>query len=102
MTVSRTLTVDGQYVSARLTGGTARVILNSPPDLTPVATSAPSTGTGVAQPARAAAARLGLRAFVPETVIKSNISRRTFRRPLVGCGDVSRPAPTRASTCSRS
>jgi len=91
MTVSRTLTVDGQYVSARLTGGTARVILNSPPDLTPVATSAPNTGTGVAQPARAAAARLGLRAFVPETVIRSNISKRTFRRPLVGCGAVSRP-----------
>ncbi len=91
MTVSRTLTVDGQYVSARLTGGTARVILNSPPDLTPVATSAPNTGTGVAQSARAAAARLGLRAFVPETVIRSNISRRTFRRPLVGCGAVSRP-----------
>ncbi len=91
MTVSRTLTVDGQYVSARLTGGTARVVLNSPPDLTPVATSAPNTGTGVAQPARAAAARLGLRAFVPETVIRSTISRRTFRRPLVGCGAVSRP-----------
>ena len=90
MTVSRTLTVDGQYVSARLTGGTARVILNSPPSL-PVATSAPSTGTGVAQPARAAAAHLGLRAFVPETVIKSNISNRTFRRPLVGCAAVSRP-----------
>jgi hypothetical protein len=89
MTVSRTLTVDGQYVSARLTGGTARVILNSPPSLTPLATSAPATG--VAQPARAAAARLGLRAFVPETVIRSNISRRTFRRPLVGCGAVSRP-----------
>ena len=92
MTVSRTLTVDGQYVSARLTGGTARVILNSPPSLTPVATTTPSPGSGtVAQPARAAAARLGLRAFVPETVIRSNISKRTFRRPLVGCGAVSHP-----------
>ena len=96
MTVSRTLTVDGQYVSARLTGGTARVDpeLAARPDAG--RHERPEHGTGVAQPARAAAARLGLRAFVPETVIRSNISRRTFRRPLVGCGAVQparRPTP---------
>ena len=33
MTISRTLTVDGSYASARLTGGTVRVVLDTPPDL---------------------------------------------------------------------
>ena len=74
MTVSRTLAVDGQYVSGRLTGGTARVVLNTPPDLTQARTDG------------------GAGAFIPETTIRSNISRRTFRRPLVGCGAVRRPA----------
>lgn len=72
MSVARTLTVDGQYVSGRLTGGTARVVLNTPPDL------------GVAEPRP-------LDAFVPETTIVSNISKRTFRRRLVPCDDVRRP-----------
>lgn len=74
MTVSRTLSVDGQYVSGRLTGGTARVVLNTPPDLS----EAPSaTGAG---------------ALIPQTTIRSNISRRTFRLLLVGCSAVRRPA----------
>ena len=71
MTVSRTLGVDGQYVSGRLTGGTARVVLTTPPDVAEA-----DQGTG---------------AFIPETTLRSNISRRTFRRPLVGCGAVRRP-----------
>lgn len=71
MTVSRTLGVDGQYVSGRLTGGTARVVLTTPPDV--------------------AEADQGAGAFIPETTLRSNISRRTFRRPLVGCGAVRRP-----------
>ncbi len=70
MTISRTLAVDGQYVSGRLTGGSARVVLNTPPDL----------------------ADTGVDAVIPETTIRSNISRRTFRRPLVGCAAVRRPA----------
>ncbi len=73
MKVARTLTVDGSYVSARLNGGTARVVLNTPPRLP--------------EPSAPAA----LRSFVPETVIKSNISGRTFKRSLVPCRDVRRP-----------
>lgn len=72
MSISRTLTVDGQYVSGRLTGGTARVVLNTPPDL----------GEPAPRP---------LDAFVPETTIASNISGRTFKRRLVPCDDVRRP-----------
>lgn len=71
MTVSRTLAVDGQFVSGRLTGGTARVVLTTPPDV--------------------AEAGRGVGAFIPETTIRSNISRRTFRRRLVGCAAVRRP-----------
>ena len=32
-----------------------------------------------------------MRAFVPETVLHSNISGRTFKRQLVGCGQVRHP-----------
>jgi uncharacterized secreted protein with C-terminal beta-propeller domain len=74
MRVARTLTVAGAYVSARLTGGTARVVLSSPPELP--------------QPAPAAAARA---AVVPRSTIRSRVSGRTFRRALVGCRAVSHP-----------
>ncbi len=90
MTISRTLTVDGSYASARLTGGTARVVLDTPPDLsvvTPQTTATPQAGA----PQAAAAAKLGLRALIPQTVIRSRISGRTFRRSIVGCGQVRRP-----------
>ena len=92
MSVSRTLTVDGSYVSARLTGGTARIVLDTPPDLTPLTqtttTTPPAAGSTTAS---AAAAKLGLRAFVPQTVIRSRITGRTYRRSLVGCDQVRRP-----------
>ena len=108
--ISRTLDVAGSYVSARLTGGTARVVLNTPPQLVPepLASGSPGTGTtgssgsgsatGVAAPdtssARAGATtKLGVRSFLPETVLKSDISHRTFRRPLVGCTQVRHALP---------
>ncbi|HEY5145091.1 MAG TPA: beta-propeller domain-containing protein [Solirubrobacteraceae bacterium] len=92
MTVSRTLTVDGSYADARLTGGTVRVVLDTPPDLsalTPQNSATPQT-TGP-QAASAAGAKLGLRALIPQTVIRSRISGRTFRRSIVGCDQVRRP-----------
>ncbi len=92
MTISRTLTVDGTYASARLTGGTVRVVLDTPPDLsalTPQKTVTPQTTAP--QAARAAAAKLGLRALIPQTVIRSRISGHTFRRSIVGCHQVRRP-----------
>ncbi len=83
MTISRTLTVAGSYASARLTGGTARVVLDTPPGIV----ASPTTTATTAR----AAARPGLSAFVPKTVIRSRISGRTFTRPLVGCTQVRRP-----------
>jgi hypothetical protein len=73
--VARTMTLDGQYVDARLTGPTARVVVSS----TPAPTGAvPLEGAP-------------LRTFVPATTIKSRITGRTYRRGVVPCGDVRRP-----------
>jgi uncharacterized secreted protein with C-terminal beta-propeller domain len=73
--VARTMTLDGAYVDARMTGGTVRVVVSSTPQ---------PTG---AVPLTSAA----LRAFVPATTIKSRISGRTFRRGVVPCDDIRRP-----------
>ncbi len=99
MKVARTLDVDGSYVSARLTGGTARVVLNTPPQIVAQAVppvAAPVDAPAAGGPARAAATRdsirrAGLRAFVPLTVLRSRISGRTFKRSLVGCRQVRHP-----------
>ncbi|MDX6726940.1 MAG: hypothetical protein QOK49_1745 [Baekduia sp.] len=72
--VARTMTLDGRYVDARMTGSTVRVVVDSTP--------APTV-----QPLQ----RAPLRAFVPATTIRSRISHRTFRRGVVGCTDVRHP-----------
>ncbi|HMJ35117.1 MAG TPA: beta-propeller domain-containing protein [Baekduia sp.] len=73
--VARTMDLDGEYVDARMVGGTVRVVVSSTP-----------------QPAGAVPLeRAKLRTFVPATTIRSAISGRTFRRSVVGCGDVRRP-----------
>ena len=75
MTVRRTMTMPGALVDARLTGGTARVVVGASPDyIHPVAiTKAPLTD------------------FVPRTVLHSNVSGNTFKRSVVPCGDVRHP-----------
>jgi uncharacterized secreted protein with C-terminal beta-propeller domain len=80
--VARTLELDGAYVDARLTGGTARIVVASSPE--PIAV--PAGGT-----VRGAVRRAGLRHFVPLTTLRSRITRRTFRRPAVACTAVRRP-----------
>ena len=75
MSVRRTMTLEGALVDARLTGGTARVVVSASPDYI--------------QPA--AISRTTLRSFVPRTVLKSNISGKTFRRSVVSCDDVRHP-----------
>src|SRR5919108_2736185 len=72
MTVARTLTVPGAYVSVRLTGGTVRVVLIV-------------DGAQGAKPP-------GLSAFVPRSVLRSRITRRTFDRPLARCREIRRTA----------
>ncbi|HWI70457.1 MAG TPA: beta-propeller domain-containing protein, partial [Baekduia sp.] len=73
--VARTMTLAGEYVDARLTGGTARVVVNSTP--TPVG-AVPLDGAP-------------LRTFVPATTIRSKITGNTYRRGVVPCDDVRRP-----------
>ena len=75
MKVLRTMKLDGALVDARLTGGTARVVVGASPDLI--------------RPA--AIGRTQVRHFVPRTVLKSNVSGRTFRRSVVACDDVRHP-----------
>ena len=74
--VRRTLTLDGQLVDARLTQGTARVVITSGPR--PVEADDVDGAS--------------LRTWVPRTVLRSRVSGRTFTRGVVPCDDVRRPA----------
>jgi len=72
--VSRTLTLDGQYVNARQNGASVRVVLSS----TPRAYTVP-------------AARERTTGWVPRSRFASNISGRRRARAIVACGSVRRP-----------
>jgi hypothetical protein len=67
--------MEGALVDARLTDGTARVVVGASPDYI--------------RPAAIATAPV--RSFVPRTVLKSNVSGRTFRRSVAACDDVRHP-----------
>jgi uncharacterized secreted protein with C-terminal beta-propeller domain len=73
--VARTMTLEGDYVDARMVGGTVRAVVSSTP-----------TPPG-AVPLKGAS----LRTFVPATTIRSRISGHSFRRGVVPCDDVRRP-----------
>ena len=73
--VRRSMTLAGAPIAARLTGGTARVVVASSP--------------GFVRPQ--ALPRTSARTWVPRTVLRSRISGRTFRRSVVPCDDVRRP-----------
>ena len=73
--VRRTMTMEGAFVDARMTGGTARVVISASP--------------GAIRPA--AVGRASLRTFVPQTVLRSTLSGKTFRRSMVACDDVRHP-----------
>jgi uncharacterized secreted protein with C-terminal beta-propeller domain len=72
MRVLATETVEGNYVSARLTGDTARVVIAAYPEM-PVA----ERGHG--------------RAWMPRTVVRDRVTHRRTRRSLMRCEDVRRP-----------
>ena len=73
--VRRTMTMEGAFVDARMTGGTARVVVSASPS--------------AIRPA--AVGRASLRTFVPQTVLRSRLSGKTFRRSMVACDDVRHP-----------
>lgn len=80
--VARTMELAGQLASARLHGGTARVVVASSPE--PIIV--PSVAT-----LRRRAKATTTTDWLPRTTIRSRISRRTFRRSVVACDDVRRP-----------
>lgn len=84
MRIARTLIVPGQHVSARLTEGTARVVLSSPAALADDSSGDVASAASKRRPP-------GLSAFVPRTVLRSRITKRTFRRALVPCTSVRHP-----------
>lgn len=94
MKIVRTMVVPGTVVSARLTKGTIRVILSSPPVL-PNSTDTNFDGAADEPVGASAAKKLGVRSFIPRTVLHSRRTKRTFRRDLVACDDVRHP--TRAA-----
>ncbi len=71
--VTRTMTVPGRFVDARQHGSTARLVIDAAP--------AP-----IAEPQEA-----GKSTFLGRTVLKSNLSGRTFKRDLAPCHAVRRP-----------
>lgn len=80
--VARTMTVDGDFVDARLTGGTARLVIGSAPD--PIVAQDDET-------LKQAIAHTGTGRFIPRTVLRSAISGRTFRHPLAACRQIRHP-----------
>lgn len=86
MRIARTMTVPGRPVSARLHDGTVRVVVTSPASL-----DGSDPGGGDAPVAVTAARRPGLSAFVPRTILRSRITKRTFRRAIAGCRQVRHP-----------
>ena len=82
--VARTMELAGRLAGARLTDGTARVVVASTPEAIPAPT--PERLQQAAR--RATAAR-----WLPRTTIRSRITRRTFRRSVVPCDRVRHPRP---------
>jgi hypothetical protein len=80
--VARTMELAGRLAGARLTGGTARVVVAASPEPIPVADPVAL---------RALARRQPTSRWLPRTTIRSRITRRTFRRSVVPCSRVRHP-----------
>ncbi|HEX6021732.1 MAG TPA: beta-propeller domain-containing protein [Solirubrobacter sp.] len=81
--VMRTMEVEGRFVDARQNGGTARLVIDSEPE----PFIAPAGGS-----VDAAVKRAGTSRFLGQTVLRSRLSGKTFRRKLAPCKAISRPA----------
>jgi hypothetical protein len=80
--IARTMELAGRLVGARLTEGTARVVVASSPE--PIRAPGPVA-------LRGRLARTPTTQWLPRTTIRSRISGRTFRRSVVPCARVRRP-----------
>lgn len=94
MRVVRTLKVDGTYLSARLAGSTARVVITSTPIglqfVAPTGSDSQATADAKARN-RSVIARSRLRNWVPSYVLENERTGRTKKRTLVGCRQIKRP-----------
>jgi hypothetical protein len=76
--VMRTMTIPGRFVDARQNGATARLVIDSVPQL-----DVPANAANLK--------RAGVNRFLRRTVLKSNLSGRTFKRNLAPCDAVTHP-----------
>ena len=76
MSVVRSLRVEGGFVDARMSGGTARLVISSYPDY-------PFASEGVA--------RKGVRRLIPNLVIRDHATGDAERRRLLPCRELRRP-----------
>src|SRR5215211_3098933 len=91
MRVLRTLDVEGSYLSARLTGATARVILRTEPRGLEMPEFDPSTSAGeLRRDWRRSVRRTRTRAWLPSAVLRDRRKGTRRRRALVRCRQVRR------------
>jgi uncharacterized secreted protein with C-terminal beta-propeller domain len=82
-TVMRTMEVPGRFIDARQNGATARLVIDAVP--TPII---PAEGESLDD----AVDDAGMSHFLRNTVLKSNLSGKTFKRKLAPCEAVTHPA----------
>ena len=95
--IVRTMKLDGEYVSARLTEGTARIVVSSamPQELPfkqPVDPNAPASTTEATTRNRAVVRDSGLKGWLPGYTLTDKRRRTTESHALVQCRNVRRPA----------
>jgi hypothetical protein len=91
-TLLNTLTVEGFYVSARLRGSVARVVVSTPPSPWVIASDQPMTAEQAEAEHRRAIRRTRVSTWVPDGVLRDRIRRTRRMRRMVACDDVRRPA----------
>ena len=88
----RTLSVDGQHISSRLTNHTVRVVIASTPRALDVATSRPIAFDAPASPLsrrrRSEAAARRRAGWVPSSTLRNRRTGRKSKRAIVACDDV--------------
>jgi uncharacterized secreted protein with C-terminal beta-propeller domain len=77
--VMRTMEVEGRFVDARQNGGTARLVIDAEPE-------------PFIENVEDAVEDAGVKRFLGQTVLRSKLSGKTFRRNLAPCKAVTRPA----------
>ncbi len=90
MKVLRTLDVEGSYLSARLTGATARVIVRTEPRGLETPIEAATTPDGLKRDWRRSVRRTRTRAWLPSAVFRDRRKGTSRRRALVRCRQVRR------------